>query len=646
MDGAPGTTDDQERLRRLAPAVVSAADEAGIALIAVHVELPELPAAYVSRSAAELLGYAADELTGMRALSLAAEDEVDRLRELVVRRVRGEDVPQHIETAIVRRDGTRVPIEASTCFVEHEGGLLSVSFIVDIRARKEAQEALARSEERFRKLIESAPEAIWILDRSGIRYANPAAIAMFGYERLDEVLGRDPRSFAHPEDVPAVEQRTQALLSNRERVPPKEFRLKRRDDRHMTVEVSSIAIDYEEDTAILAFGRDVTERKQIEAQLLQADRLASLGMLAGGLAHAINNPLSYVVGDLEHLAQLFPRLVDEPELLADALARLREAHQGADRIAQVVRRMRTFSRVDDQTRGPVDLEGVLEAAVDMVGHEIRHRGKLSIECHEVPPVYANPARLEQVLLNLLLHAARALPEGERTPREVRVRVAPDGICRVGIEVAYEGPSRGAEQLERGLDPFAAVAFGDCSRMNLAVCRSILGSLGGEIRVDDDDGRGTRFRVSLPAAGRAWSEPAPPSSVEPSSAPVGLRARVLVVDDDPGVGNALRVMLEEEHSVTCVGSARAALELLGGGEPFDVVFCDLMMPDIGGEALFELLRRELPGLERKLVFMTGGAFTPQAISFLARVPNPRIEKPFDLKALTRLVERAASRRWMS
>ena len=631
----------EERLKRLAKAVVDAADAAGVAVFVAQLDLPDHPAVYVSQSAAALLGYPPEELTGVGALSFAAADQTERLRELIERRLRGEEIPTTIETAIERRDGTRLPIEASTSFVEHDGRLLSVTFMVDISAQKLAQAALERSEARFRRLIESAPEAIWILDANGLAYANPAAIALFGYERLDEVLGADPRVFAHAEDVPMLERRARAMLRQRERLAPHEYRVKRRDGRLLTVEVSSIAIDYEGRPAILSFARDITERKAIEAQLLQADRLATLGMLAGGMAHAINNPLSYVMLDLEHLTELLPKLAVDPTLADEVLVRLREAHQGADRIAQVVRRMRTFSRVDDQSRGPVDVGSVLAAAVDMVGNEIRHRGRLVMDVRDAPPVYANPARLEQVFLSLLVHAAQSLPESGDLSGEVRLTVRSDGLRSVVVAVGYFTPEPvDAEQLT---DPF--IHDRDQRGMNLAVCRSIVGSLGGEIRVDDDSGRGTRFTVFLPAAGPSLSEPPPPSSVEPSVPAPGVRARVLVIDDDPGVGDALRLMLEDEHVVACVGSANEALELLARGEPFDVMFCDLMMPDVGGEELFGVLAREYPGLERKLVFMTGGAFTKEAVAFLARVPNPRLEKPFDLKALRRLVERAASRRWL-
>jgi PAS domain S-box-containing protein len=626
-----------DRTTRLARAVLGAADAASIAVLAVRIELPDLPIVYVNRTAAELYGYTVEELIGKSSMSLVVDDQIEAMRAMASRRLAGEEPPPRLEAVVLRRDGTRIPVAASNSIVVLDGTMFSVVFITDLSARESALAALARSEQQFRRLIESAPEAIWILDQTGLRYANPAAISIFGYERLDEVIGLDPRSFVHAGDVPTIDRRLTALLSRQEALAPHEYRVKRRDGGDLTIEVSAIAIEHEGGPAVLSFARDVTEQKQIEARLLQSDRLATLGMLAGGMSHAINNPLSYVLLDLEQIAELLPRAAQSPEILAEVATRLKEAHQGAERIAAVVKRMRTFSRVDDQTRGPVDVKQVLEAAVEMVGNEIRHRGKLAMDCAEVPPVFANAARLEQIFLNLLVHAAQALPEAGE-PGQVRLRLAPDGLSRVLVDVCSEVPI--AEPRERSLDPHSAKRA-DLARISLAVCRSLVSSLGGELRVETSTALGSRFRVWLPAARRVRSEPPPPIARQSSSPAPAARARVLVIDDDQGVCDALRLMLEDEHDVACCASAEQALALIDGRHEFDIVFCDLMMPDAGGEDLFERLRRLHPGLERKLVFMTGGAFTSAAVQFLARVPNPRVEKPFDLKALRRLVRRTVT-----
>jgi PAS domain S-box-containing protein len=627
----------RERALALADAVVDAADAAGIGVVVTRLCGPEPINVYVSLAAETIIGRPREQLLGP-SFAFTPSDEMPRMLELSERAQRREPVPARFETVIARADGTRVPIEVSVSQVSIYGELAAVSFIMDVSARKQAELALLRSEASFRKLVESAPLAVWIMDERGMRYANPAAVALFGFESVDQVIGLDPHAVTHPDDVQELEQRARAMLRRRERLPAHEYRAQRRDGTWMVLEVSSIAIDYEGDSAILSFGRDLTERKKIEAQVLQSDRLAALGMLAGGMAHAINNPLTYVLLNLDHVARQLLELGPGADP-AEVVARLNEAYQGAERIAGVVRQMRVFTRSDEQIRGPVDVRRVLDTAIAMVGNEIRHRGDLVVAYSDVPPVSANRALLEQAFLNLLLYAAQSLPD-DASGGELRVSVRTED-SQVVLEVSDNGPGMDPEQLEQLFEPILAPhETGDRTELGLAICRGIVTSMRGEMRVESEPGKGTTFRILLPAssAGAAQSVlPIPPASSVPPPAP--NRARVLVVDDDPGVGRALRLMLEDEHDVTSVTSAREALRLLLGQADFDVVFCDIMMPELTGMDLYQALRLNRPKLEQRLVFMTGGVFTPQAERFLAQVRNPRIEKPFDLKTLQALVRRA-------
>ena len=186
------------------------------------------------------------------------------------------------------------------------------------------------------------------------------------------------------------------------------------------------------------------------------------------------------------------------------------------------------------------------------------------------------------------------------------------------------------------------AFEPVEDVGLAICRSIVVSLGGELSVSALEGGGASYRVLLPIAeARAETHAVRPVTPAPTLPPPrGARARVLVVDDDPGVGSALRLMLEEENDVTFAASGREALKHLLGETAFDVVFCDLMMPEMNGIDIYQALRLNRPGYERRIVFMTGGAFTHEAERFLGQTPNPRLEKPFDLRNLRRIVRQAA------
>ncbi len=485
-------------------------------------------------------------------------------------------------------------------------------------------------------LVEAIPEPVFIVGLNGISYGNPAAVRLFGYARIEEALGQDPRSITHPDDVPELEQRAVAMLVHRRTLPPFEYRVFRRDGSLITIEVSSIPVDYQGAPSILTFARDVTERKRTEAALLQADRLAVLGFLAGGLAHAMNNPLSYVLLNLDEVERSLVRgLPTDPER-ERVLQRLREAYQGAQRIAEVVRRMRALSRVDDDKRSPVDVRGVLESALDLMGNELRHRGEFTVELGEAPPVLASRSRLEQVFLNLLAHASQSLPESG----EGRILLTMTGdAARVVVEVLEHTDAVDPGEISRMLEPFPTPREGMRRMLSLPLCRSIVEGLGGEMSVADQAG-GLRVRLVLPTAGARTSPGAPLSTsrvVGPSKpAPV----RILVVDSDVTVGPALRLILQPEHSITCIRDAKEAVEALLAGEHYDAVLCDANSCSEAGSFLDEI-ETQRPELLSRIALMVGGEPTDDQRRLLARVLRRVIGRPFDRDKVRALVNELRS-----
>ncbi|MBK7585407.1 MAG: PAS domain S-box protein [Myxococcales bacterium] len=501
-----------------------------------------------------------------------------------------------------------------------------------MKRSKKQRPSSGGSESRFRALVEAIPEPVFIVGARGLSYGNPAAVQLFGYDRLEEALGKDPRSVAHPDDLPQLEQRAIAMLLERRTLAPFEYRVFRRDGTLLTIEVSSIPIEYEGTPSILTFARDATLRKRLEAELLQADRLAVLGLLAGGLAHAMNNPLSYVLLDLEQAERALERGLTEECDAANVLMRLREAHDGAQRIAEVVRRMRTLSRIDDDRRGPVDVRAVLEAALELVGNELRYKGELTTELGDAPPVLASKSRLEQVFLNLLAHAAQSLPEGG----EGRVHLVLKGEGQqVIVEVFDDARSRDPAELTQALIPFATPLEGLERALSLPLCRSVVEGLGGEMSVDGTE-HGMRVRLVLPAASAMVSSLPPPRTSSQSSLGSSSLAptRVLVIDADAAVGSAVRLMLEPESSITCVRDANEAVESLLAGDVYDVVLFDCSASDAAGEGLLSIVERSLPGVAARVVLMTARDATLGAFGR----NNLRITKPFDVAALRAVVER--------
>ena len=401
---------------------------------------------------------------------------------------------------------------------------------------------------------------------------------------------------------------------------------------------------------VYAAARDVTEQKladerlrqaqereaQLERQLTFADRMASVGTLASGVAHEINNPLASVTANI---ALIIESLDVAPVNVAELRAMALDVKEGAQRIGTIVRGVMTFSRLEDERRALMDLRPVLELASNMTSNEIRHRARLVKIIHDTPSVVADEARLGQVFINLLLNAAQAIPEGHASSNEITLTASTDHEGRAVVEVRDTGAGISAQVIGRIFDPFFTTKpVGVGTGLGLSISHGIVVGLGGTISVTSEPGRGTTFRVVLPPAPSVTA----PVAIEAAAAAIHAtdapaRAVILVVDDEPAVGKAIRRVLMD-HDVTVVTRATEGLELIAADQSFDLIITDLMMPEMSGMDFYDELARRFPDAAARVVFVTGGAFTPDARSFLDRVKNPVIEKPFGLKQLREHVER--------
>jgi signal transduction histidine kinase len=399
---------------------------------------------------------------------------------------------------------------------------------------------------------------------------------------------------------------------------------------------------------------------QLEAtqeQLVMADRRISIGRLAAGVAHEINNPLTFLSGNLEFISTEIPELQRQLDAGApadrEALARrmaelagaVADSQQGAQRVLHIVRGLKTFSRDDEDQRRRLELQEPVQAAIEMANHELRHRARLVCRLGAAPPVFANEVRLSQVALNLLINAAQAIPEGCGDQHEVTVTIgtAPDGGALLEVKDTGEGMT--PEVLGRIFDPFFTTKpVGVGSGLGLPISRNIVARFGGQITVESAPGRGSTFRVWLPAAPALTPPPASlPAAPRPgeTAAAAGPAAalRVLVVDDEPLVGRLVARALQRDAQVVTTTSAQQALELILRGEPFDRIVCDLMMPGMSGPELHAELARRAPQLVSRLIFMTGGAFTEGARAFAETWRGPILDKPLDHQALRSLIHEA-------
>ncbi|PTL84862.1 PAS domain S-box protein [Vitiosangium sp. GDMCC 1.1324] len=547
--------------------------------------------------------------------------------------------PEKQDTPVVvrfqRRDGRTVWLQhVVTPVLDASGLCVAVEGIArDITERRQFEEALKLSEASFRILLESVPEPAAIQRDGRIIYANTSLVSALGFRSPRDVMGRLLQEFLL--DEPPTPEGSVSLVTG-------ERRLRRQDGKVRVAEFASLPLLFDGQPAVVSIARDVTEQRQLQSRLSLADRMASMGTLAAGIAHEINNPLAFVISNLGFLldeTRRMPSVLPPGGIAArpevdEWRAVLMEAREGAERVRQIVRQLKTFSRPDEERVEPVDVHAVLDSAVMLAANEIKHRAKLKREYGQIPPVRGNEGRLCQVFLNLVVNASQAIPEGAAEQNEIRLVTRMGSEGRVVVEVQDTGSGIPAEALGRIFDPFYTTKpVGVGTGLGLSICHGIITSLGGDISVESEPGRGTTMRVVLRAAeeGFRLEKPAPAPVVAPSA----RRGRVLIVDDEPAVGKALRRILRE-HDVELATSGRQALEKLSADTRFHAVLCDVMMPDLGGKDLYEAVQQGGSGLEQRFVFVSGGAFTQGARDFLARVPNPTLEKPFDETAVRRVV----------
>lgn len=611
-------------------------------------------------SAGRIFGWSEAEALGQHAIDLLvpawARDKVtDVFRALMARRGGERSINENLT-----KDGKVILCDwYSTALVDDAEHVIGVASVIDdITERHQAERALRHSEVRFRALIENAPDALAVYppDDRRLVYVNPAFASMLGYEAPQVLLGHPIDDYVHPDDRSILDRRWTRLVEARGMLPAQEYRMLRQDGRIVHAEFVSMIIDYDERPHVIAFGRDLTEQRQMQARLLLADRMVSVGTLAAGVAHEINNPLAYAMANLEAVAlRRLPPLLERlrqmgdeaaaiGEQLSQAAAMIEVAREGCDRMRDIVRDLRTFTRgADEDRRALVDVRRVLDASINVAWNEIRHRARLVKDYRDVPLVLANEARLGQVFLNLLVNAAQALQVGDAAENVIRVIASADDAA-VTVEVRDTGAGIPPGHLARIFDPFFTTKpVGEGTGLGLWICQGIVTSLGGHISAENAPGGGAVFRVVLPAAAQGRAEEGAPPRPLPVDANAP-RLRVLVIDDEIAIGRTLAIGLADEFEVATATSGREALELLAGGDRFDVVLCDLMMPDVSGMDVYERVAESSPRLAARFVFVTGGAFTERARAFVERTRAPVLEKPFDLATLSPLLrERAATGR---
>ncbi len=362
--------------------------------------------------------------------------------------------------------------------------------------------------------------------------------------------------------------------------------------------------------------------------------------LVTSLAHQINNALAPMRLSLGRLVsfELSRRPISEERLHCVEL--LQDVREGVARIERIVHQLRAFSHTEDTTRRAIELPELLEIALALASHDIQHRARLVRDYNPVPLVRARPARLRQAILSVLLNAANAIPDGQTHLNELRVSTRTDSRGFAVVEISDTGTGIAAEDLPRIFDPFFTTRSTGLG-LGLAMTRDVVTAEDGQIEVESEIDVGTKVTMTFPPTDDA-PEFVELTDSEPAKTKVTGGLRILIVDDDRPVAAAIGLELAR-HDVVVAESGREALGILHEDSGFDLILCDLMMPDVSGIDVYEAIRATNPRLLSRVVIMTGGAFTTRADQFLSAVETPVLEKPFEPGQLHAIVETFQRRR---
>lgn len=480
---------------------------------------------------------------------------------------------------------------------------------------------------------------VWVIDveRADLIWANRSALVLFAASTLEELLAREQMVGAN----------TFLISELRGLVPgarlESEFRVRQPSfDLMVTCTFTGIEGESGQRLALVEAHADRNaptslRAPELEQRLQSRDRMASIGSLTAGVVHGINNPLSYVIANLEYIKRLLAP--GAGRLDASAVAELGDvlddSLDGAERVRRIVSDLGNFSGPADARVLAVDLQRATERALSVAANEIRHRARVVKEYSSIPLALGTEAKLVQVILNVLINAAHSMEVGAVERNAITVRTRLDARERPTLEIEDTGCGIAKENLSRVFDPFFTTKpVGVGTGLGLSIAQRILRDLDGEIHLESVHGSGTRVLLTLPAAPAATATLPVLESVPPFSSD-RFRARVLVIDDEPAILRAFRRVLSN-HEVVAAGSGSEAMAKLSDGRRFDAIFCDVMMPEMSGVEVYRRIRECYPGQERKLVFMTGGAFAELAAHFIESVDNPKLKKPFTGSSVRALV----------
>ncbi len=621
---------------------------------------------YANQSCQRLLGWAPSACLGRRAIELIHADDRDRTRKVLAAAFAAGGSHADVENRVVGAGGeVRDVMWTVHCQHSPEGRVIAVNAIGrDISHRKRIEQALQESEQAYQALVESALQAVAVFDGPRYVFVNARMTEIFGWSR-EEFLGMSAEQAArivHPDDRPMVLERRMARQAGREPPSVYEFRIVRKDGAIRWVQVFANAIQYRGRACGLAVYVDITarheaeaarqkaeqERLKLEAQLRHAHKMEAVGLLAGGVAHDFNNLLQAIVG----YTQLARRLVSEQSPVHKHLGHVMTA---ADRASSLTRQLLAFSRTEAQQLRPVQINDLVADLVKMLGRVLGDQIELSVRTPpDVGVAMIDYGQIEQALMNLCVNARDAMHDGGRLGIDTSRVELDEAFCAehpwaspkayVELTVSDTGPGIPPEIRERIFEPFFTTKeVGKGTGLGLATVYAIVERHGGGITVDSEVGRGSLFRVFLPASGQPQARAPEPWAGE---AIAGGSETILVAEDDDDVRTLATTVLQAAgYRVLAAADGDEAIRLMGekaGDVALAVI--DVVMPGKGGLEVRDAIRSS--GNRIPIVFSTGYAPAAERNRSPSMAEDPVLLKPYQpadlLRTVRHLLDEASAR----
>jgi PAS domain S-box-containing protein len=601
---------------------------------------------YVSPSVKLLLGYSVEEAmarTIEESLTLASLEIASKAFAKALT-MKGEEQEQWVRSRAVelelkRKDGSTVWAESTISIVRNQDGqpigLMGVER--DVTERKRAEEALRRSEEKLSLTLDSVSEGITVTDLEGnIVQLNQAAARMHGYDDKEELVGHSAFELIAEEDHARAMENLKGTLEH----GPSwviQYTFLRKDGSKFPAELSTALMRDKSGNAVglVAVTADITlrrqaekERKELEQKAQILSRLASVGEMASGIAHEINNPLTSVVG--------FSELLMDRDLPKDIREDIETIHQGAQRVASIVKRLLTFARQQKPERAYININDIITTTLNLRAYEMETSNiKIITQLDpDLPGTIADGSQLQQVFLNIILNAETEMKSAHGKGNLFIKTETIDNTLRISFK--DDGPGIAKENLERIFDPFFTTReVGKGTGLGLSICHGIVTEHGGRIYAQSKPGKGATFIVELPLVTKPeqlkLAEPAAGGSEDVDE------ASILVVDDEPAILRFLsRVLTKEGYQVETVNNGDDALERLKS-KRYSLILLDIKLPQMSGIELYKRIQKMSQSLARKVVFITGDVMGTDTRDFLSKSKALHIAKPFDTEQLKKNID---------